>query len=297
MPKTHFHPLIQYAIGMGGATMTSFRLKIIAIITMTIDHLAKILISQRLLFQLNPNAEVQSTIWIVNLSSLMEWVGRIAFPLFAFMIVEGCSKTRSMPKYAGRLALFAIISQPFYYVAFNTVTTGNGVFSIENLLSGLKSLYTLHIDNIFTILALGALSIWIFRSLSARKQKWLKWLIVPILGELCFVVEYIHVGYGAFGILLIFFLSLNEGKSYRITVMAVWLTIFYLGYYVRFRYDWLFSEHIAWSYLWIWVFSLVAPILLFFYNGKRGSQLKWVFYVFYPVHLIVICAIKTAILF
>ena len=273
--------------------MTSYRLKLVAVITMLIDHLAKILVNQRLLFLLNPDVDLSSTLWIVSLSNLMEWVGRIAFPLFAFMIAEGCSKTRSMPKYVGRLSLFSIVSQPFYYIAFSAERR---VFSVENILGGLRSLCTLHIDNIFVILALGALSIWIFRSLSERGRGRLKWLIVPILGLLCLAVEMRHVAYGAFGILLIFFLSIDERHSYRVTVMVIWLTVFYLGYNVYWSYSWLFSDHIIWSYLWTWLFSLAAALLIFFYNGKRGSQSKWAFYAFYPAHLIAICALKTAII-
>ena len=83
--------------------MTSFRLKIIAIISMTLDHAAKI-IGQAGLLAIFPNA-VSVTYDIIK---IMEGLGRLAFPLFAFMIAEGCRKTHSMPRYIGRLSLFAL---------------------------------------------------------------------------------------------------------------------------------------------------------------------------------------------
>ena len=86
-------------------TMTSYRLKIIAVVAMTIDHAAKI-IGQSGMMAIFPNMPLSTAYLIVN---LMEAIGRMAFPLFAFMIAEGTFKTRSMPKYIGRLALFALI--------------------------------------------------------------------------------------------------------------------------------------------------------------------------------------------
>lgn len=79
--------------------MTSFLLKIIAATAMTIDHIAGI-IKQYGLISLGMSKH--TSYLLVN---AMSTVGRIAFPLYAFMIAEGASKTRSMPNYIARLLL------------------------------------------------------------------------------------------------------------------------------------------------------------------------------------------------
>lgn len=92
--------------------MTSFALKLVAIIAMTLDHVASFIGQHGLmnLFSLDTHTSYV----------LMQWlhgIGRMAFPLFVFLLVEGTRKTRSMPRYIGRLALFALISEPFFYFA------------------------------------------------------------------------------------------------------------------------------------------------------------------------------------
>lgn len=73
-------------------------LKLVAIISMTIDHASKIFFPDNM---------------------IMAILGRIAFPLFAYCLVVGCLYTRSIPKYLLRLGLFALISQPFYAMYFH----------------------------------------------------------------------------------------------------------------------------------------------------------------------------------
>ena len=83
--------------------MTSFVLKIIAMITMIIDHSGDVF---------NPLLHEKSLIFNA--------VGRIAFPLFAFMVVEGYTHTSNIKKYLLRLFIFALISEiPFYILVVN----------------------------------------------------------------------------------------------------------------------------------------------------------------------------------
>ena len=83
--------------------MTSFSLKIIAIITMFIDHLG--------------NSYFKYTTW-------MNVIGRIAFPIFAFLISEGYAHTKNLKKYFFRLFLFALISQIPFMLFFSTYKDG-----------------------------------------------------------------------------------------------------------------------------------------------------------------------------
>ena len=83
--------------------MTSFVLKIIAMITMIIDHSGDVF---------NPLLHEKSLIFNA--------IGRIAFPLFAFMVVEGYTHTSNIKKYLLRLFIFALISEiPFYILVVN----------------------------------------------------------------------------------------------------------------------------------------------------------------------------------
>ena len=108
--------------------MSSFALKITAIVLMTLDHFATI-VGQLGIIALIPGAGLDSA-WALNLSYgillALNGLGRAAFPLFAFMLAEGCARTRSMPRYIGRLALFALISEPVFYF-----TLGGAVYGAD----------------------------------------------------------------------------------------------------------------------------------------------------------------------
>ena len=112
--------------------LTSYHLKVIAIISMLIDHFAYIPFAsiigeahsvaegnatyggmkQALLLWA---ARHESTLWTI--SDMMHWIGRLAFPLFCFLIVQGFMHTKSKGQYALRLALFALISEVPYDMA------------------------------------------------------------------------------------------------------------------------------------------------------------------------------------
>lgn len=71
----------------------SFHLKLIAVITMTIDHIGAVLMPQY---------------------GFLRIIGRIAFPIYCFMLVNGFFYTKNIRKYIGRMLIFAIISEPFF---------------------------------------------------------------------------------------------------------------------------------------------------------------------------------------
>lgn len=87
-------------------------LKWIAVISMLIDHTAEVLI--------NHNAALTDPIW-AQIYVLMRGIGRIAFPIYAFLLVEGFLHTRDVKKYLARMLTFAVVSEiPFDLAVFHT---------------------------------------------------------------------------------------------------------------------------------------------------------------------------------
>lgn len=246
--------------------MTSFCLKIIAVIAMTIDHTAKI-IGQMGLMMIFPQVSQSMSYSIMQ---MMDWIGRIAFPLYAFLIAEGASRTRSMPRYIGRLTLFAVLSEPFFYFAFHRP---------EPTLAGLlENLSRLNLTNVFFTLALGAAAIYVCRKLEESAGKKRLW-ILPVCLIFAFAAEYIDADYGMAGVLLIVGLYLAKSKGKKCVVIAVWALWLYVisyGFYAS-RFNVMEG-----------LFAALACVPVWLYNGKRGKPVKWCFYIYYPAHLLIL---------
>lgn len=126
-------------------------LKLVAIVSMFIDHASKIL-------------QIDSMILAI--------LGRIAFPLFAYCIVVGCIHTRNFNKYIIRLFIFGVISQPLFHLAFQPTW--------ERFWQEIFAL------NIFFTLIAGALAV---RALMDFKKLW--WLlIIPVAMEILIGLDY-----------------------------------------------------------------------------------------------------------
>ncbi len=265
--------------------MTSFAIKIIAIIAMTLDHLAKI-VGQRKFMSIIPGASYDDQrIHIITyiILNTMETIGRIAFPLFAFFIVEGTRKTRSLPKYIGRLFLFALISEPCYYFAFGATPTPSGF---------LRNLSRLHFTNVFFTLALGAAMIWVFE-LVEKKYPAKKWFIdIPVLLLFMLIAGRIECDYFYFGILLIGALWFaGDKKKSQMIVMVTWSFIIYILYFI----DSSLNPYQLCYMIFNMISASMSALLVWFYNGKRGPRLKWGFYIYYPAHIALILYLSSLI--
>ncbi len=116
-------PVQQKKKGISGSTI-----KIIAVTTMLIDHAAATLLTRIMILEGYYQAAVSKESylgWMAEHGSLyalvtvMRSVGRLGFPIFCFLLVEGFQKTRSVKKYAFRLGLFALVSEVPFDLAFN----------------------------------------------------------------------------------------------------------------------------------------------------------------------------------
>ena len=135
--------------------MSSFQIKVLAAFLMTIDHIGVVFFPHQL---------------------ALRYVGRLSFPLFAWLVGQGEKHTKSFKAYLLRLATWGVISQPIYYLLFNN-------------LWGL---------NILVTLALGLLAIRLGKLINL---KYLAWAILAVIAQM------INSSYGAYGILTVTLLS------------------------------------------------------------------------------------------
>ena len=158
--------------------INAFQLKCIAIVTMFIDHVGAILFPGELIFR---------------------YIGRISFPIFCFLLIEGFSHTRDIRKYMIRLAIFALISEIPYDLAFRHTW-----FDIER-------------QNVFFTLLIGIVMMYALE----RCATWPEKAIVVILSMWNAVV--LKTDYNFKGILLIsIYYFLRKYKWIKLSLGAVW---------------------------------------------------------------------------
>lgn len=213
-------------------------LQIIAIVTMVIDHIGLYLV---------PDC------WPLRL------IGRLAFPIFAFLIVEGFKHTHSRVQYFSRLLICAIVSELLVFI--------------------LASLT--HVNYVHNILFLYALAI---PALFCVKRGGFIMIFVPLFA---FLAAGLQLDYGAFGMLLIvgvyiFDRFFDDNRVLRIVGQSLVIALTMGG----------LSMHNHWP---IQCGAVLAIIPIALYSGKKGRRLPQFFrYAFYPAHLLLILMTKLA---
>lgn len=219
-------------------------LKLLAVVSMLIDHLAAF-------YWYNNPAFHEAWFHIghkaITLYFILRLIGRIAFPLFAFLIVEGFVHTRSRKRYGLNLAIFALVSE----IPWNLVHTGTLLYPGQN---------------VFFTLLLGFLGLCAIEKYSGNKP----YLLGSLLGLLV-VSVFLRADYGCsgYGFILLLYV-LRENKILQAIIGSC-----VLG-----------SR---------WIAGL-AFIPINMYNGRRGFVqgpiAKYAFYLFYPLHLLVIWLLR-----
>ena len=230
-------------------------LKWIAIVTMLIDHSAKGILYLGIIRPRMPIIRGSSLDQLYQLYKVLRGVGRIAFPIFCFFLVQGFLYTRNRAKYATRLFLFALISE----IPFN--------LGLNNRLR-----YPSH-QNVYFTLFLGLIMLCLWEWLG-KKIRYPAIAIFPQAAQaaaLMYLAYYLRTDYKYKGMILI------------------------LVFYLLHEFLPLAAAGGAVAMYWEWPWVLIAFPLLLLYNGKRGKQNKYFFYVFYPAHLILIYAIGSAL--
>ncbi len=236
-------------------------LKIIGVLTMFIDHIGAVLLEVGVLRYQDPvyNARILGTAQgqlIENVDIMLRSVGRMAFPIFCFLLVEGYVHTGNYRRYLRRMLIFALVSEvPFDLAVWNTPIYIQGQNIYFTLSIGLMTLYLLDRLKTVDIVQRGIMS----------------GLIVAAAG---LTAHLLRVDYGFSGVLLIL-----------------------LFYYLRGNRPFLFLAGAAMLILIEGsVFSLsfiISMACICLYSGKRGRlRHKYLFYWFYPAHLLVLFAIR-----
>ncbi|MCD7806479.1 MAG: conjugal transfer protein TraX [Lachnospiraceae bacterium] len=245
--------------GLSGAA-----LKWAAIVCMAIDHFGATVALQYFYRMAVVGTQAQYyTAYIVYM--VLRCIGRFSFPVYCFLLVEGFYHTRSRGKYLRNLAGFAIISEvPFDLAFYNTIFE------------------TSH-QNVFLTLAIGLAALWLAELLrtwtvpriagSGEKLSATAGYLLRTVGDLVVIVpaallaEALNTDYGGWGVAVIYiFYLLHDRKTLAAAVGVGALTVMQS----------------------IEIFGFPGIFAIHAYNGTRGRQMKYFFYVFYPVHLLIL---------
>ncbi len=220
-------------------------LKIIALISMVIDHIGLVFFPNYIIFRL---------------------IGRLSFPIFAFFVAEGWFYTRSKKKYTLLMFIFMVISWFPYCLALDL------------------PLYTVNVMGVFLLSIFGMFLIDRIRLNNTKKVMYIATFCVFLL--ICFILEGLEIiTMGLLGIVLpIVFYVYKDRKVARfvssgLVLLAMAITIIATEP-IRFE---AFRQF----------FGLLALIPIMCYNNNVGRyKLKYLFYITYPLHLIIIMLIK-----
>ena len=207
----------------------------------------------------------------------LTWVGRIAFPIFAFLTAEGYFRTKNFKGYVGRMALFALLAE----IPFNLMNTG-----------GSSAFYPLHQNVLFTFI----IALLIMRCLDKVREKFKNkaalvmftsgamLLVGYLLGSFLFV-DY----YGAGVVTVLIFYFFHERKWWAFLLQAICL--YYVnvemlgGMFVPME---LFGQSFE---LHQQTLALLALIPIWLYRGRKGSEsilFRFACYFFYPAHILLL---------
>ena len=231
--------------------LNSFALHMLAMALMLCDHL-----------------------WASILSvNALTWLGRIAFPLFAYMIAEGYRHTGNFKKYLLRLLICALISE----IPFNLFYSGSWI-------------YPFHQNVLWTFL-LALVGIHLIEKVRGRGKIWLTLLTAAGVSILGYLVGFVlMLDYYGFGVLTVIGFYLLRGRRWYCLLaqaaMLWWINIEMMGglsvhLEIAGRIFEIPQQGMA-------IFAMV-PILL--YNGKQGPHnrtTRHAFYLFYPVHMLIL---------
>ncbi|MCR5216107.1 MAG: conjugal transfer protein TraX [Lachnospiraceae bacterium] len=246
--------------------LSATQLKTIALVCMFLDHFAGVYMGRYLMAEGIPfMSSFNVSNWITVLYYVMRGIGRVAFPIYAFLICEGAVHTRNIWKYWERLLAFAIISEIPFDLCLNITRSQ----ALE------RHVIEFGYQNVFFTLAIGLLVIIGLQKIETKNFH-------PVIAYV------LRLGCIFAGMLLGYFLKTDYGMAGVLVIAAMYM----------YRTHKMLAVGIGcvllslMSILEIPAFLCMIPV--FFYHGRKGVMLgnhpygKYVFYGFYPVHLLIL---------
>lgn len=197
-----------------------------------------------------------------ELADIFVFIGRIAMPIFCFFTIQAVLLTKSFKNYILRMFVFAFISE----IPFDLALFARPSLAYQNV--------------IFTLI-FGALTIYGIQYIGRSKYNSLIKIFLMIICIFIglFLAELLNTDYGMHGVLAILLLYIGR-DSKILTAISLFLAFLF--------------EFEVWGMVipQTYGFVYLSIPLIMLYNGKRGNQNKWAFYIFYPAHLLVIYLLK-----
>lgn len=223
-------------------------LKWAAMASMLIDHFAYVFYPG--------SAQAGRPLFSFPVYLTLRCVGRLAFPIYCFLLVEGFRYTRSVKNYLLRLLAFGLVSELPFDLAFR------------------RAWADWNYQNVYFTLLLGLLSIWLWERITQGDPAACGWRrvllgLVAITG-LAAAAELARTDYGAWGVAVI--------AATHLFRRSEWQRDLFSGCAL------LLSSPLE-------VFAFLAFVPMHAYNGERGRQPKYLFYVFYPGHLLTLALV------
>ena len=241
-------------------TMDANQIKLLAILAMTIDHIA----------------------WLVfpgyskaPLALLMHLIGRMTCPIMCFFIAEGYYHTRDLNRYTLRLFVFAVISHFAY------------IFASQDFVDA-RSFIPFYYGSVLNQTGVIWSLAWGLVMLRVAKDERLG-MPVKVILTLLICAAALPADWSCIASLSIMSIGMNRGEPKKqIAWCVLWVAVYAVVYV--FAIDKIYGL--------IQLCAVLAVPLLFLYNGKRGRNpkinrfMKWLFYAYYPLHLLVIGLIR-----
>ena len=267
--------------------LNGFILKIMAIVFMTLDHVGMFLHQKGI---------------SGDFATILRIFGRLAFPLFIFLLVEGIRHTRSITKYFLRLGILAFVfflGQLFYYIFISKDMSGMTSPVIDLLLTA-TAVYLLKRKDKLSFLAIlpvaWSILVLIVKNYETTNFVDIKWVPFFLRPDYTVYGPLLGIGFFYSFELAPLFLKSNEGTkdlagtTYEQTTANVMSAVVLILLTIAIIFIDRNAMHTYFSMPWQ-IYSLFAFIPILFYSGKRGYNAKWFqygAYIYFPMHLVII---------
>lgn len=292
--------------------LTAQAIKVVAMISMLLDH-----IGYSVIIRLPDMADTTSATY--SIYSILRCLGRPAFPIFCFMLVEGIMHTRSPLKYAARMLVFALVSEiPFDLAFYGNPLWNNHQNVYWTLMLGVLMLWAFKVLDekgtgpvpkpllrILPLIILPAYAVWRTRDALTRKintSLFLPVVLYVAAGVLTLIIVFIFINYiyrkysertalilcADLIILSVTALIADLCKTDYKSAGIIAIAAMYM--YRKNDVERIISGGIVLTLLShpIEIASILALPFISNYNHERGRGIKFLFYVFYPLHLLIL---------